>query len=473
METILPILLVVAGLVAGLFYFAMCHALAVIADKTGQGEAAQILAYVPGLQILPIIWSGGGSALRCLIVGIALVAASGLVFAAGLQVGGGEGGALSAILLGVAYGATWLVATVYFTLLTWRTAEARGVPGWLGLLVWVPVASMLLYPILAFHDGWQRPHRIGAAIGLLVVLAMTAPFGLIAADPEGLQARMTSSGSWPDAQALAALDMAGEVPVEAVESADGTSDDALASAPATVDSEAEARSIRAMLALSGRFEALDALATAENLSNPTHRQRALALVRGIRSDLEAARPDLDAESYQDLATHLVRVEAFVNDRGRPASESGRGLQWAAGRRRAAGGPDGNPAAPDPAAALAAASAPTRPFPVPMTDSCPQGTELRVRENEDEGDEEWCQQLDERGGLRHGWYAQYFGDGRPRQVGLYMNGLRIGVWTHFHPTGEIRAQAEFEEGLQHGWLLSFAKTGEVGRAVRFDRGAAIR
>ena len=107
-----------------------------------------------------------------------------------------------------------------------------------------------------------------------------------------------------------------------------------------------------------------------------------------------------------------------------------------------------------------------------SDTCPAGAELRSRTREG-GEEEWCQQLAQYGGLRDGWYARYFEGGRPEQVGEYRDGLRVGVWTRFHRSGEVRAQAQFEAGLQHGWLLSFDENGDRKKAVRFEQGTAVR
>ena len=133
-----------------------------------------------------------------------------------------------------------------------------------------------------------------------------------------------------------------------------------------------------------------------------------------------------------------------------------------------GGTLAPPAAPAPSADLA----PTRPFPVRISEDCPPQTELRTRSS-DKGEEEWCQRLASHGGLRHGWYARLFDDGRPEQVGEYRDGLRVGVWTRFHRDGSIRAQAQFEGGMQHGWLLSFDRDGVRQKAVRFAEGNRVR
>ncbi len=234
--------------------------------------------------------------------------------------------------------------------------------------------------------------------------------------------------------------------------------------------EDHAKSIRALFDLKGRFDTLDALTAPENMLVQDHRIRALGLVQSIRSQLEVRRTDLDDKTYEDLANHLVLVEARIHG---PASQPGRsGTIRIADARRTVPirGGSTSPAAPAPFEV--ADAPPVRPFVVNVSDSCPIGTELQSRTG-DKGEEEWCQQLEQYGGLRHGWYARYFEGGQPEQVGEYRNGLRVGVWSRFYGSGEVRAQAEFEEGLQHGWLLSFDENGERRKAVRFEQGAAIR
>jgi hypothetical protein len=131
--------------------------------------------------------------------------------------------------------------------------------------------------------------------------------------------------------------------------------------------------------------------------------------------------------------------------------------------------------PDPAAIPAYSEKslpPTRTLPIQRADECPMGTELRS-EKGDRGNEEWCQQLAELGGLRHGWYARCAAEGRPELLGEHRNGLRVGVWTRFHPSGAVRAQAEFVRGLQHGWLLAFDESGDRTKAIRFEEGVPTR
>ena len=468
MEAIAPIGFAVLGLLLGGAYFVTCHALSVVARKTDQGDVAEILAYVPILQIAPMVWAGGGSLVRFLVFSVALLGANVLLGFAAVKAGGEEGSALATAMQLGASSLLMIASSIYFTLLGWRTADRRGLPGWIALMMWVPLLSFFLYPILAFHDGWARPHKVGAVIAVLFTVGITAPMVMLARDPEILAAAMASA----EVERAASLEDVGSLdamPVVPVAGDPGQPGGQPAAMPAPVAQDHDA-SIRALLALQGGFETLDARAAPQNLRTPANRTRVLAMVRGLRNELEQSRDALDAETYQELANHLVRTEARIRDRARPSKAGSAGSIRLADTPIATRAETTGPAAPDPSAA--GGGAPTRPFPVQVTEDCPVGTELRTRARDD-GEEEWCQQLAAAGGLRHGWYARYRADGKPEQVGEYRNGLRVGVWTRFHPGGEVRAQAEFEGGLQHGWLLSFAQSGELKRAARFERGAAVR
>lgn len=463
MEAIGSAVLIAIALVCVLSYAVMGHSLSVIARKTDQGDIAEVFAWLPGLQLLPMIWAGGGSVLRFIVFSLAWLLASGLLGLAAR----GMNPELAALLQLFSAVAFFVVFGLYVSLLTWRTAAARNLPGWIGLMVWVPGVSFFLYPVLAFHDGWAPPHKLGTTLGLLCCGLLTLPLVVLSTRMDELVAAAELQ-EWTESEAFADVGSLDAMPTETVATDPGAPGGAPAAMPTPVAEDHE-KSIRALFELKGRFEVLDSLTVAENMSNPDHRTRALSLVRGIRADLEGLRSDLDEQTYQELATHLVRVEGTVEDFGRPASQRRGSFTLAAGSATTSASGGGGPAAPAPSPADAA---PIRPFPVHASNDCPRGTELRTRES-DEGEEEWCQQLPQYGGLRHGGYVRYREGGRPEQVGQYSDGLRVGVWTRFHPTGEVRAQAEFAEGLQHGWLLTFDQDGQRQKALRFDRGSVVR
>jgi hypothetical protein len=146
-----------------------------------------------------------------------------------------------------------------------------------------------------------------------------------------------------------------------------------------------------------------------------NRVRALKQIRKLRVSLESRREEIDHEIFEEFATHLIRVETRVHGPGyvppsghltivqRDATESPSGLAGE-GRPSFPSGlaGEGRPASPS-ASGPRRNVAPIRPIPVQPADECPYGTELRSRSGK-KGDEEWCQQLGEGGGLRHGGYA---------------------------------------------------------------------
>ena len=475
MELVSPIF-VGLGLLAAAFYLLFCHSLSVIARKTDQGDTAEIFAYVPMLQVLPMIWAGGGRVWRALLVAVALVLADVLLFVAAGMVDG----PLSALMIFVATSSFAIACTLYFAVIGWNTAVARGLPGFVGLLTLV--ASALAYPILAFHDGWARPHRAGATLGVALCLAFVVPMAFLGDEVERALAEVQAEAAAEAGEGVfdpvafeRAIEDAAPAPMPdtvAVVTQATEPGGAPAAMPAPVARNHE-ESIRALFKLQERFDRLDAISTSERIEDSDDRARALALVGELRTELAALRGQLDAATHAELASHLVAAEARIHGRAVPAdsAHSGR-VRLAGGRSPAPGDPRSSPAAHPAAPADARDHAPTRPFPVRIAEDCPPNTELRSRAS-DEGDEEWCQQRPDQGGLRHGWYARLFGDGRPEQVGEYRNGLRVGVWTRFHRDGSIRAQAQFEEGMQHGWLLSFDRAGARQKAVRFERGNAVR
>lgn len=442
------------------------HALSVIARKTDQGSLMEVLAWIPLAQLAPMLAVGGASLPGFLIGSIGLVVANVALIGAAAFLGEGIGGLLAALGLGL----TALVCLGYYGRILWNTATARELPGWVGLLMFVPLVNLIVYPIIAFHDGWAGPHKIGMMLGFVITLSSMAPYiGFVRMmESEGgfpaQLAELAKSGEFDDIRQFDAMSVE-FTPEEA--SIPGTSPSRM---PSKIARDHE-RSIRALFDLKGRFEALAAMTSLEQLSSEDQRTRALEAAQSLRMELESRRNDLDPEIYDDLVTHLIRKEALIHV---PASKPYSGgitiVGVAAGHSVPLDADLAGPAAMQPLGS--AEFAPVRPFPVQAEQTCPTETELRSRTGE-KGEEEWCQQLPESGGLRHGWYARYFEGGQPEQVGEYQEGLRVGVWTRFYASGQVRAQAQFADGLQHGWLLSFDRSGGRSKARRFDQGTAVR
>ena len=439
------------------------YALSAIARKGGQSELMQVLAWIPLLQVAPMIVAGGGS------VGAFFLGSIGLFFGAVVLgiVSAFLGGTIAGTIAGLCIVFVFFFTLIYFGRLCWTMAADRNLSGWVGLLLFVPVVNFFVYPYIAFHDGWTSPNKLGLAIGLVLAIGTTAPSFQVARTLE-------QGGGLPPE--LAAL-MSGDSELMDLLAREGY-------APGTEDSRFEssktngegleidpAASIRVLYSMQDRFERLRLRVESPEIVRPNEKQQALDLLRSIETELKAHRSVLDARTYEQLATDLIESEARIQGEKVEAPRSG-----ISRTRPIQGRPAHSEASTSaPPAAIDSGStkrpAPLRPLPVQATDGCPDGTELRTRPV-GQGEEEWCQQLEEFGGLRHGWYARYLESGRPESMGEYSNGLRIGVWTRFYPTGRVRAQAEFAEGLQHGWLLSFNDDGQRTQAIRFDRGVVL-
>jgi hypothetical protein len=139
-------------IVAVIVQLAFCYALQTITEKEGLPHTW--MAWVPLLQIYPLIRSGGSSFSQFLLLlaaGIAAIIASAVLGPVGM-------------LLALAWGVCLLV---YFVRLLWSMAENRGVSGWIGILTFVPLVGFFAYLYIAFHDGPVPPHAVGVLLGLV------------------------------------------------------------------------------------------------------------------------------------------------------------------------------------------------------------------------------------------------------------------------------------------------------------------
>ena len=470
MEAFGPLILAALA-ISGLAYAVAAHALSVIARKTGHGDAMEILCWIPLLQIVPALAIGGNSLARCALGAVALVAANGALFLAAQVLGEG----LGSILFGFGAAFSVLLGSFYFARISWNTALARELPGWFGLLIVVPGISFFIYPIMAFHDGWAWPHKVGPVLAALIAaVSISISYPIVMQQLESREAIPVVDtidwNDWSPSGASHNLEQPTEIAPVAivVEDSTPTRTHEPSSRATTIPADSQ-KSIRALFELKGRFDALEALSTADKIRVQEHRVRALDLVQSVRAELERVRSDLDQKIYTDLASHLVRVEARIHGQGLSTATNSGPIRRA--RSHTTRVPPIATAPGAPAALANDDAAPVRPFPVNVAEACPSGTELQSRTTEDD-EEEWCQQLAEFGGLRHGWYARYSEGGRPEQVGEYRDGLRVGVWTRFYRSGAVRAQAEFEAGLQHGWLLSFDENGDRKGSARFAEGSSV-
>jgi hypothetical protein len=172
-----------------------CTTLEVIADK--QEIPAPWLAWVPLLQIYPMVKAGNGSVaqLVVLILSLFAVGIAGALLAPVLS-------PLVAVALVLGWG-VW--ASVYFGRLMWNTAVNRGVSGWLGVLVFVPLVGFFAYLYIAFHDGVQGPSKLGLALGVILYVLPTVPMMRSGSEIGQLAALGAQMGSGDQAAALEAL----------------------------------------------------------------------------------------------------------------------------------------------------------------------------------------------------------------------------------------------------------------------------
>ncbi|MFK7896075.1 MAG: hypothetical protein AB8G23_09585 [Myxococcota bacterium] len=466
MEWIGPL---VIGIFVACFVFQIVWSvsLSVIARKGGESDLIQILAWIPLLQIVPMVLAGGGSVGAFLLGALALFVGAIALGMAAAFLGSGLGGSLTTLsevlILLLCFG--------YAARLFWNTAIERDLPGWVGLLLLIPGINFFAFPYIAFHDGWEMPQKGGLVIGLLITFATFAP-------PYRMLQAIQSNGGFPtDEAGWAALAedpqwnaLTGQMTEQdgfgsgagfSLPSAADFASEPSGNTPNTAEMQAEPNSIQALLGLQGRFQALERATSGSKLNDPNQRQAASAILQTTQVELETSREALGEETYQELLTHLLEIEAMLGGDGSPSRFS------AAPHPRSSSSRESAPAA----IAHANNPAPALPLPVEVGADCAPGTELKSQ-TRDGQDEEWCEQTASSGGLRHGWYAKYAESGQPVSVGEYRDGLRVGVWTRFYPNGSVRMQAEFAEGLQHGWLLSFNEAGQRIKAVRFADGTAL-
>ena len=464
MEWIGPAL--IGGLVLLCFFqLFWAHTISAIAEKTEQSELMQVLAWIPILQLAPTLAAGGSSIGRFLLGTIALVIGNATLIGVSVFLGGSPLGSLVAT---AGIGLTCLLCLVYFGRIAINTAVARDLPGWLGLLVFVPIINFFIYPYIAFHDGWVGPNKIGLAIGSVLILGSTAPtFQAVQSldEIEGISPALFLAMAKGDA-----TDMEGMVEIQAkiLNDLQTPGEREQPNSPDTTQlAERQKDSLRALYQLKNRFDTLDSLLGNTSAPSKSQRTQALGIIESIRTDLERHRTEFDPETFMDLGKHLLEVESRLQASS-PSPSLARSEDEYSQIGPASIGMVSNFPTPRYGDRL---TAPTRPFPVHASDDCPAGTERRDAK-EGESEVEWCQQLIDYGGLRHGWYAKYLDQGQPESMGQYENGLRVGVWTRFYSTGEVRAQAEFEKGMQHGWVLTFNKMGEQTRSARYEHGTRI-
>lgn len=404
----------------------MGYSLQVIAEKNDLPDFASFIAWIPLLNIYPAIKVGGGDFKKLLLGSLAAIV--GFAAIAGGSAAAGFGGAGS----GIASAALAIAAIVYFVRIAMGTAERRGLPKWLGLLMFVPVANFFIYPYIAFHDGMRPPNKVGLVLGLL--LAFGPLPGQIA-----MMNTMTEQMS-----EVADADMG-----------DGmTFGQAMSGLGATME-------IGTQL---GMLEGMDP-------SDPQQAQMMAEALADVQQKLEANRDAIGPEAYTEL-------KALADLQSQRLGNPGMPMQVAHADGTMDSPPMGQPMGQPMAAASLrigpplTAGIPRRGddgFEVPVDPECPQGTTQRSSENAD-GSRTWCEKVGMDAGIKHGWMTEYHPNGGAAVAGEYRDGLRVGVWTRYYDTGVKRVQAEFRDGLQDGVLISWGPDGSKIYEKFFAEGA---
>jgi len=185
------------GLVGVASQLVFAYALQAIAEKNDLPELPRFLAWIPLLQLYPMIRCGGGSFSRFCFGILGFVVAAIALFAAAGQMG--EGIASKALIAMFCLAAV-IVAVVYMARIVMETAARRGLPRALGLLAFVPLLNFFVYPYIAFHDGFVAPSKAGLVLGVLLAASPLAAqyrmAQLLSENPSAvLQAKLGTAGS--------------------------------------------------------------------------------------------------------------------------------------------------------------------------------------------------------------------------------------------------------------------------------------
>jgi hypothetical protein len=431
--------------------FVYAYALQSLAHKNEMSSLAETLAWLPILNLYPFVVCGGGSFPRFLIGAAAFLAGTiGLGVMAGMM---GEDGGVMAIVLPVAGILAALGMFFYFGRIFWRTAERRGLSGFIGLLNFVPIVNLFVYPYIAFHDGFAPVNKVGAGLGfLLIVGPAVAQYQMINMATNAVETQVAEAGESGSMNDLAAI-------MQQAAAGNGTQ---IAATPSVANSwQAQAMQISMQLSMLEALDPSDAAQAGEIQSQ-------LAQIKQQFSAIESSLPSDRAKSLrQSLAAADLRLVDVDHANDEQAVEGGRREVAARTAIPAAPSTLGQmPPAPPAAPATDATFDPEHGFPVPSDMSCQPGTEQQG----DPNGKLWCQVAG--GGLKHGWSTDRHPNGELALAGEYRDGLRHGVWTRWYDDGSLRVQAEFAHGLQDGRLIAWDRSGHVATEIEFEAGEPV-
>jgi len=153
---------VAIAVAAAVLQVVFAYALQVIVEKNEMSNSTAFMSWIPVLNIYPFIKAGGGNFMTFILGTVGAGIAVALVIRGAAEAGLAELGSSIAAAVFV------VLAVAYFASITMETAERRGLSKWLGLVLFVPIAGFVVYPYIAFHDGFHPPKKLGLILGLLL-----------------------------------------------------------------------------------------------------------------------------------------------------------------------------------------------------------------------------------------------------------------------------------------------------------------
>ncbi len=95
--------------------------------------------------------------------------------------------------------------------------------------------------------------------------------------------------------------------------------------------------------------------------------------------------------------------------------------------------------------------------------CPSGARLQGKQPP-AGYVQWCARPD---GVKHGSWREWYGDGKPKSAGTYVDGKMEGKWQTFHEDGSLKSEGIYKGGLKDGIWTQYYSKGDGGAKNRVE------
>ena len=73
-----------------------------------------------------------------------------------------------------------------------------------------------------------------------------------------------------------------------------------------------------------------------------------------------------------------------------------------------------------------------------------------------------------GGIRNGYWEEYFSNGQIQCKGNYINGNRDGYWEWYHDNGKLRFKGNYLNGKPDGYWEWYFYNGQLEESIFYDR-----